>query len=393
MSAANHSKELKPLRILHIAFTMHARGTETWLMNVLRRIDRSRFQLDFLTINGEEGIYDKEIKELGGNLYSCPHPDNKGAFLRGLRQVLEEKGPFDAVHAHPYTMSGLALMQAMRTNIPVRIVHSHTDRRKASRDKSWVRRAYICAMKKLIKKTATYGLAASKDAAVSLFGQNWKNDPRWNVMYCGIDLKPFEKPKSKEEVRQELGISNNAKVIGHVGSFHFEKNHEFTLHLFEKMAKKNLKLHLLLVGDGPLKESVEESVRNLGLEGRVTFTGARQDVPHLLNAMDVFVFPSLFEGLGLAVVEAQAAGLTCLVADTVPKEASIVDGSVQFLPIEEASGKWKDSIKAAIEAGVGDKKNALSQVKASPFNIEHNVTMLSELYDTLSNRLEKTDAA
>lgn len=393
MSAANHSKELKPLRILHIAFTMHARGTETWLMNVLRRIDKSRFQLDFLTISGEEGIYDKEIKELGGNLYSCPHPDNKGAFLRELREVLEEKGPFDVVHAHPYTLSGLALMQAMRANIPVRIVHSHTDRRKVQRDKSWVRRAYICAMKKLIRKTATYGLAASKDAAVSLFGQNWKNDPRWNVMYCGIDLKPFEQAKSKEQIRKDLNISNNAKVIGHVGSFHFEKNHEFILHLFEKMAKKDLKLHLLLVGDGPLKEGMEERVKNAGLEGRVTFTGARQDVPNLLNTMDVFVFPSLFEGLGLAVVEAQAAGLPCLVADTVPEEASIVDGAVQFLPIEEAQGKWKDEIKLALEAEGIDKQKALSQVKTSPFNIEHNVAMLSELYDTLSGRLEKTNAA
>lgn len=383
----------KPLRILHIAFTMHARGTETWLMNVLRRIDKKRFQLDFLTIEGEKGVYDPEIQALGGRLYSCPHPSNKGVFLRGIREIFQKEGPFDIIHAHPYTLSGLVLMQAARAGIPVRIVHSHTDRRKAARDKSIVRRAYIGAMKKLINRTATYGLAASDDAAVSLFGKNWNKDPRWNVMHCGIDLEPFKKTKNKKVMRTELGIPQDAHVLGHVGSFHFEKNHEFLLHLFEKMATRDLKIHLLLVGDGPLKEKYQDRVKTLNLEKRVIFTGVRSDIPDLLKAMDVFVFPSLFEGLGLAIVEAQAAGIPCLVADTVPQEASIVDGAVDFLPLENNENQWIKSIKRALEEDSIDPERALNQVASFPFNIDHNVTMLMDLYETLSGKQDSKDAA
>lgn len=387
----------KPLRVLHIAFTMHARGTETWLMNVLRRIDKSRFQLDFLTIEGERGVYDPEIQALGGWLYSCPHPKNKGAFLRGLQEILEKEGPFDIIHAHPYTLSAIILMQAARAGIPVRIVHSHTDRRKAIRDKSILRRAYIFAMKRLIGRAATYGLAASDDAAISLFGKKWQQDPRWNVMHCGIDLEAFKNTQSKKRMRAALGIPQEAHVIGHVGSFHFEKNHAFLFHLFETMATRDLKLHLVLVGDGPLKEKLEDRVKTFNLEKRVIFTGVRDDVPDILKVMDVFVFPSLFEGLGLAIVEAQASGLPCLVADTVPQEASIVEGAVTFLPLENAEKQWIEAIEGSFKGKNIDDERALQQVQSSAFNIEHNVTMLMNLYETLNEKIklrqDKKDAS
>ena len=389
----SNSSVSKPLRILHIAFTMHARGTETWLMNVLRRIDKKRFQFDFLTIEGETGVYDKEIKALGGNLYACPHPDNKGAFLRGLREVLEKNGPYDVVHAHPYTLSGLALLQALRAKVPVRIVHSHTDRRKASRDKSFLRRGYIGAMKSLIKKTATYGLAASEEAAQSLFGKSWQKDSRWNVMHCGIDLDPFKNKKSKVKIRKELGIPEKANVIGHVGGLNFEKNHDFLIDLFISLSKRNMRLHLILVGDGPLKEKIADKIKTAGIEDRVTMTGVRDDIADLLSAMDVFVFPSLFEGLGLATIEAQAAGIPCVLADTVPREAEIVDGAVDFLSLEDNQKQWEKTILKRLEENTIDAHRALAQVEASAFNIEHNVTMLSELYDNLTGRQENKNAA
>lgn len=383
----------RPLRILHVAFTMHARGTETWLMNVLRRIDRTRFQLDFLTIKGEEGFYDKEIKALGGHLHACPHPDNKGAFLRGLKDILESNEPYDVIHAHPYTLSGLVLMQAARAKVPVRIVHSHTDRRKATRDKSFIKQFYIKGMKRLISKTATYGLAASVDAAQSLFGNKWSDDPRWNVMYCGIDLEPFKKMKSKQVMRKELGIPAKADVIGHVGGLNFEKNHEFLIDRFISLSKKNMRLHLLLVGDGPLKERLIDKVQTAGIEGRVTFTGTRSDIADVLSAIDLFVFPSLFEGLGLAVIEAQAAGLPCLVADTLPKEAEIVDGAVEFLPLDDSDATWEKTILERLNESGIDAERALAQIESSPFNIHHNVTMLMDLYETLSGVQEKHYAA
>jgi len=384
--------QLKPLKILHIAFTMHARGTETWLMNILRRIDRTRFQLDFLTIKGEEGFYDKEIKALGGTLHACTHPDQKPRFLREFRDVLE-KGDYDVIHAHPYTLSGLLLMQAARAKVPVRIVHSHTDRRKVSRDKAIVKRLYTASMKRLITKTATYGLAASEDAALSLFGNKWQKDSRWNVMYCGVDLNPFKKPKTKTAMRKELGIPPKADVMGHVGGLHFEKNHDFLIDQFIALSKKNMRLHLLLVGDGPLKERLKEKIETASLRDRVTMTGARNDVADLMAAMDVFVFPSLFEGLGLAVIEAQAAGLPCIISDQLPDEVEVVEGAIDRLPLNDSFDQWQKIIQERMQDSQIDKKRALAQVEASPFNIDHNVLMLSELYQTLCGKQGRDYAA
>jgi len=366
-------------------------------MHVMRRIDPKRFQMDFVTIKGEEGIYDAEIRALGGQLHACAPPSQKGAFLRDFREVLSKHGPYDVVHAHPFTFSGFILMQAARMGVPVRIVHSHTDRRKVKRDKSILRRIYGAVMRRLINKCATYGIAASDEAAVSLFGRNWAKDSRWNVMHCGIDLEPYafladkkQRAARRKKIAAAIGVPEKAHVIGHVGSFHFEKNHEFLIPVFEKIATKNLKAHLLLVGDGPLKERIMERVKARGLEKRVTFTGVRQDIPDILSVMDVFVFPSIFEGLGLSVIEAQAAGLPCLVSDQVPNQAKIVEGAVSFLPIDEGVDDWVSAIKAALNGESSgakiDKARALVQVKSSPFNIEHNAMMLGALYESLSGK-------
>lgn len=388
MPPDSKTTENKPLRVLHIAFTMHARGTETWLMNVMRRIDPRRIHMDFVTIDDEAGLYDQEIKDLGGTLHACPHPKNKGAFLRAFRNVLQKHGPYDVVHAHPYTLSGLIMLQAKRAGVPVRITHSHTDRRKAQRDKSFSRRFYTALMKLMIKRLSTCGLAASESAAVSLFGRNWHKDKRWNVMYCGIDLDPFEK-SPPENLKERLGIPSGARVMGHVGGFHFEKNHDFLLRLFIHMAEKDLKLMLLLVGDGPLKKHLEEEVTRLGIDERVVFTGPRQDISDLLSIMDIFVFPSLFEGLGLALIEAQAAGVPCLVSDVVPREASVNDRLVTFMPLGDDIELWSKAARHILAQEKVDKNKELNVIKSSEFNIKHNVTMLIELYETLCGYSQK----
>lgn len=391
MASDNQTATKKPLRVLHIAFTMHARGTETWLMNVMRRIDPKRVKMDFVTIEDEVGVYDEEIRKLGGTLHACPHPTKRGAFLRAFRKVLEDHGPYDVVHGHPYTLSGLLMLQAARAKIPVRITHSHTDRRKVLRDKSPFRHIYFATMKRLIRRLSTYGIAASEKAAASLFGKHWKNDKRWNVMYCGIDLEPFKRPPP-ENLKEKLGIPRGARVMGHVGGFYFEKNHDFLLDLFAHMAKKDLKLMLLLVGDGPLKNKVEKQAAAMGIDDRIIFTGMRQDVPAILSIMDVFIFPSLFEGLGLALVEAQAAGVPCLVSDAVPREASVNDELTTFMPLGDDIDVWIMAVQRVLNEDRPDKKRALSVVEKSEFNINHNVTMLTELYETLCGHDQKGQA-
>jgi len=385
MAAPQQKPNNRALRVLHIAFTMHARGTETWLMNLLRRIDPKKVSMDFVTIEDEVGVYDEEIKRLGGTLHACPHPKNKGAFLRRFREVLDQHGPYDVVHAHPYTMAGPIMLQSMRAGVPVRITHSHTDRRKARRDKSFIRRIYGWFMRKLIDRLSTYGLAASQQAAEDLFGQYWQEDKRWNVMYCGVDLRPFENRPSTN-FKKELGIPAKSKVIGHVGSFHFEKNHDFILRLFSHMAKKDMTLILLLVGDGPLKEKIADQVIAMGLENRVIMTGVREDISNLLSVMDIFLFPSLFEGLGLSLIEAQAAGIRCLVSDVVPREASVNDDLVTFLPLDEEAQTWASAVKIILDQKPVNAQKALDIIKKSQFNIDHNAIMLTELYQTLCSQ-------
>ncbi|MCI5059499.1 MAG: glycosyltransferase family 1 protein [Alphaproteobacteria bacterium] len=383
----------KPLRVLHIAFTMHARGTETWLMSLMRRMDPSRVQMDFVTTQGEKGVYDTEIKKLGGTLHACPHPSKRGAFLRAFRKVLKDHGPYDIVHGHPYGFNGLLMLQAARMGVPVRITHSHTDRRKVRRDKSPRRNFYHWLMKYLIKRLSTHGLAASKSAATALFGKSWKRDKRWQIMHCGVDLELFKNLRPANEIKEEMNIPPKSQIIGHVGGFHFEKNHDFLIRVFARMTEKNSNIVLLLVGDGPLLENMKSLTRDLGIENRVIFTGTRTDIADLLSIMDVFVFPSLFEGLGLAVVEAQAADLPCLVADNLPEEAAIIDRLVNFIPlIEDESDEvdlWAGAVQNALSERRMNRAEALKIIEASDFNIEHNVKNLTELYERLVKEAQK----
>lgn len=351
-------------------------------MHVWRGIDRSRFQFDFLTIEGVEGAHDAEIQKLGGRLIPVPSPANKGKFLRALRKAIKENGPYDIIHSHPFTLCGLIQLQAARAGIPVRVTHAHTDRRKAQRDKRWTRRFYGWFSRRLIKTFSTAGLATSMSAATSLYGDQWWFDPRWQVMPCGIDLTPYEEPSSKH-AREEFGLPAQSKIIGHVGAFEIEKNHDLILRVFEELARSDPKLILMLVGDGPLRPIMEDRVRAGGLEKRVIFTGVRHDVPDLLRSMDAFIFPSLYEGLGMALIEAQAAGLPCLVSDELPQEVDIAKGSIMRASLDDDLDVWVNKLKLLLDAPKPHAGMALETLKDSEFNVRVNIERLSRLYEQL----------
>ncbi len=384
MSPNNETASKRPLRVLHIAFTMNARGTETWLMNVLRHIDRTCFQMDFVTVKGEQGLYDDEIKSLGANLHPCTHSDNKLSFLKDLSKIIKEKGPYDIIHAHPYALSGLIMLIAKWYKIPVRIVHSHTDRRAVSNDRNPLRKTYIWLMKKLININATYKLAVSEASALSLFGENSKN---LSIMHCGINIKPF-RDNIEADIRTSFNIPKEKQIIGHIGGFNEEKNHQFLVAIFAELLTQNLNLHLLLIGDGPLRKNIEQQVSKLGLKNNVTFTGVQQNIVPFLKIMDVFAFPSHFEGLGLAVVEAQAAGLPVIASDFIPFEASVIPELMEFLPLSEEK-EWKSAITKALNNKPISSEEALKRIKNSDFNIEQNIKALSTLYTQLCTSVDK----
>lgn len=370
-------------RILHVVGRMNRGGVETWLMHVLRNIDRREFRMDFLVHTEEPGAYDNEIRMLGSKIISCLHPGRPWAYACNFKRILGEHGPYDVVHSHVHHYSGYVLRLAHQSGVPVRITHSHSDLGPSEAGTSPARRAYLAVMKRWINHHATAGLACSSQAGASLFGRLWGVDPRWKILYCGIDLAPFRVRPDAGVVRAELGAPRDAFVVGHVGRFVEPKNHTFLLDVAAEVIRREPAVRFLLVGDGPLRPAIEAKTRKLKLEGNVVFVGVRSDIPRLmLGAMDVLALPSLHEGLPLVMIEAQAAGLPCITSGAVPQEAVLAGSTVQRLSLSQSAAAWGDAvlgIRSAPPRTAG--LDPVSAVQRSPFAIERSLETLSALYN------------
>ena len=230
---------------------------------------------------------------------------------------------------------------------------------------------------------ATAGLAASGKAAAALFGLEWQADPRWRVLYYGIDLSPFREGADRREIRAELTIPEDAFVIGHVGSFTEQKNHAFLVEIAAEVVRRRPDARLLLVGDGPLRPDIERKVAELGLTGKVIFAGLRADVPRLmLGAMDVFLLPSLYEGLPVVGMEAQAAGLPFLVSDAVTGELDVVGPLLRRLSLSQPAPAWAEAVLAVRDSSPAiSRSEALAMMEKSPFDVTGSVSALAEVYN------------
>lgn len=374
-----------PIRILQVVGGgMGQAGTETWLMQVLRQINRERFHMDFLVHTNEPCAYDEEIRALGSTIIPASNSHRLLSYAASFRRILREHGPYDIVHSHTHHFSGFILRLASREAVLVRIAHSHSDRTIAESGAGWLRRAYLALTKRWIQKYATAGLAASHQAAANLLGPDWTADSRWRVFHCGIDLTPFEaNGPDHQAIRKELGLPPDALVIGHVGRFIPSKNHKVFLKISAEVAKHEPNLWLLFIGNGPLRSSIQKQAQEMGLGDRCLFLGERFDVPQLMRgAMDVFLFPSQYEGLGLALVEAQAAGLPCLCSDVIPTEADLVKEQVHRLSLNEPPSVWAEAVLAA-SSNSFEQHKALAIVKQSPFNLKSGIVELEALYSDL----------
>ena len=377
------STKPRPIRILHVVGGMNRGGIETWLMHVLRHIDRDRFQMDFLVHTEEPCPYDDEVRDLGSKIIPCLNPAKPWLYGRNFKRILREYGPYDIVHSHVHHFSGYVLYLAKQAGVAVRIAHSHNDTSVIDAKAGLYRHLYLALTKWLVDRYSTLGLSASQQVARVLFNTAGKTDPRWQILYCGIDLKPFHNPVDSVAVRAEFGIPPDAFVIGHVGRFEEQKNHLFLLEVALAIAQKQPKMRLLLVSDGSLRPQIEQKVIEMGLDKYVIFAGLRSDIPRLmLGAMDIFVLPSLYEGLGLVLIEAQAAGLPCVFSDIVPEEADVIKPLVQRIALSKSPFSWAETILAA-----EDTRSAISQtdvltlVEKSPFNIAISLKMLVQVYE------------
>ena len=374
------------MKILHVIGTLNRAGSETWLTQILHNIDRQKYSMHYLVHTAEPGDYDEEIKALGSRVIRClPRlkDGNPLQYALNFRRILREYGPYDCVHSHIHHTSGFILMLAAIMRIPVRIAHSHCDTRTLDRKSPFLIRMYYATMNALIRRFATTGIACSESAAPSLFSDSWASDPRWRVQTYGIDLHPFTEVVNSASLRAELGISPDSFVIGHVGRIENQKNHRFIVDIAERFCRMEPRAVFLLVGAGSLKSDIENRVRNLGLAEHFIFAGVRRDVPRLMKgAMDCFLFPSLFEGLGLVLLEAQAAGLICVISDRLPDEASVVTKLVRRISLEEPAEVWASELLRIRSRPRQPRMDTLSKLQDN--SIEASVSRLTHIYDSVS---------
>lgn len=324
----------EPIRVLHILQRMEAGGTQALLMNIYRKIDRTKVQFDFLVVYKEKQFYDDEIEKMGGHVYKLSFREdlNLPKFQKDLAVFFAQHHEYKIVHCHAYTIGYFCLKAAKKAGIPVRIAHSHSNA--AVHD---VKLPLKLIMQKLFTRYSTDLFACSEEAGKFAF-----KGKKFGIVQNAIDSQKFIADANiREEIRKALRVENKF-VVGHVGRMQPEKNHDFLIDVFAEIKKKKSDAELILVGTGPLEEKVKSKVAEKGLSDCVHFLGNRKDMNRIYQAMDVFVFPSLFEGLGIVAIEAQAAGVPIVCSEGLPPETDITPIYRKLL-LSDGTEKWANA--------------------------------------------------
>lgn len=365
-----------PLRVLHVVVNMNRGGAETLIMSLYRNIDRTKVQFDFLTC--KEGVFDEEIVELGGKVYRIPYVSNIGHFgyVKALNAFFHSHKKYKIVHSHMDKMSGFVLRSAKKAGVPIRIAHSHN----TSSEGGKAAKAYKSYAGRFILTTSTHLLACSNLAANWLFANKAEQA---RILKNGIDCNQFAfSPDVREQVREELQLPQDNFVIGHVGRFAHQKNHSFLIDVFVELMKDKPDSILVLAGDGPLRAEIEAKVRGLKIENNVKFLGIRSDINRLLQVFDVFVFPSFHEGLPVTLVEAQGAGLPCVISKEITKEVDLGINLVEYSVLEDRM-MWVEKIKKIAVSHIRRNIPA-SSLADKGYDIKNTAKWTQEYYMALS---------
>lgn len=332
-------KNQEPIRIAQIIGKWLGGGVESVVMNYYRHIDRTKIQFDFICDEDSTNIPYDEIEQLGGRVILVPPYQKVFEYQKDLIKIFKDNN-YKIVHSHLNTLSVFPLRAAKKAGVPVRIAHSHSTTNK----KEWKKNLVKQILRPFSKVYATDYMCCSELAGRWLFGNKEYKKGNVYLLNNAIDLDKFKyDEKIRKEKRKELNIKDDTLVIGHVGRFVEQKNHRFLIDIFNEVHKQNENSILLLVGQGPLMEEMKEKVKTLGIEDSVKFLGQRNDVNELYNAMDLFLFPSLYEGLGMVVVEAQVSGLPCVVSTKIPEIAKVTK-KIVFINLENNIKTWTEII-------------------------------------------------
>lgn len=378
---------MKNIKVLVLITVMDRAGAETMMMNYLRHIDREKIHIDFLINRPERADYEDEIEKLGSHVYHmCGlYPGKFGKYKREFREFIKKHPQYKIIHSHLEERSYYALKIAKQMGVPVRIVHAHSVPNHF--DIKLPVRLYF---RHKLKGVYTHRFACGKSPAKWLYGTTE------NVVFMknAIDTNKFVFDKNvRNRVRRQLKIKEDTLLIGHVGRFIYEKNQSFLIDIFNNVNKHNKNSRLLLIGGGKPKEEVatKEKIKNkvsmLGLDSKVKLLGIRDDVSDLMQAMDILVMPSRSEGFPVTLLEAQSAGLKCLVSDVVSNECN-VSQEMQFMSLDEDAEEWANKILSFCGDETQHKEMHTNVIDAG-FDIQENAKWLEKFYEEAAEKINK----
>ena len=363
----------EPKRIAQIVGKWVGGGVEAVIMNYYRNIDKSKIQFDFLCDSDSTNIPYEEIESLGGRVILIPPYQKPFKYHKELKRILKEN-KYEIVHSHINTMSVFPLFAAWCAKVPVRIAHSHSTTNKAE----WKKNIVKLILRPFVKVFANSYMCCTEHAGRWMFGSKKFDKGQVYVLNNAIDLNKFKYDQEiRNDLRKQYNISDNTLVIGHIGRFMKQKNHEFIIDVFNELVKKNDDSILMLVGQGPLMEETKEKVKQLELSDKVIFVGQITNPNDYYQAFDLFLFPSLYEGLGMVAVEAQVAGLPCVCSTEVPVVARINDECI-FIDLNDDKQIWVDKILESVN--VDQRVSSVKEAKHYGYDIETEVVKLEKKY-------------
>lgn len=354
-------------------------GVEAVILNYFRNINKSKFVFDFvIDSDSTDNNFINEIQELGGTIIKCPPYQKLHKYNKFLYKLFKEKN-YDIVHSNINTLSVFPLRMAAKAGIKIRIAHSHS----TSNPKEWKKNLLKNILRPFSKKYANVYFACSELAGRYLFGDKAFDEGKVVIFNNAINLDKFKYNEEKrKEIRKKLNIKNDTFVIGHIGRFVAQKNHTFLIDIFNEIHKKNENSVLLLIGQGPLQNEIKDKVDKLGLTNSVKFIGQVTNANDYYNAMDVFVLPSIYEGLGMVLIEAQANELPCIASTEVPKEATI-SNQIEYIELDKNPSYWAKRILNKNRSKVNFEYNE----KIEKYNIKNVVGELENEYIKEMNEL------
>ena len=358
----------EPIRIAQMMTDMNYGGVEMVVMNYYRYIDKTKVQFDFFALEGSTIPQKKEIESLGGRVFVVPKYTHLIRYEKAIIKLFKENR-YKIVHSHMNTLSVFSLLGAKVAGVPNRILHNHSTAGKGETKKNIMK----YALRPFAKLFPTELCACSKLAGNWIYGKGTK----FKVFNNAIDLDKYKyDDKKRESLRAELGLEGK-KVIGHIGRFCYQKNHDFLIDIFNEVLKVEKDASLMLIGEGELEQEVKDKVKKLGIEDRVLFMGKRPDAYRYYQAMDLFLLPSRYEGLPVVGVEAQACGLPCVFSDCVTDEAKFLNSTVYV------SGGIEEYVEKVVEGLKAERKDTSEEMRKVGFDIKTEAGKLLKLYEDL----------